>query len=171
METLKEKQTLFIGIAVIILLLVGGGVYILSFQNKASVQEKVAIEEEAIGMLSPEELGLEMETDIKDGVEAVKFIFNNVKGIKRIEWQAAYDADIPPAQRVEGGDGKVTQSFSGEKNITPEETTYETEYKHLGTCSSGRCRPDTGVTQVQLIVKVIKIDGKVYQSEKTFDLE
>lgn len=171
METLKEKKTLLIGIAVIALLLVGGGVYILSSQNKAAVQEQAAIEEKTIGTLSPEELGLEMETDVQDGVEAVKFIFNNVEGIKRIEWQAAYDADVPPSQQIDGGDGKVTQSFSGEKNISSGERTYETEYKHLGTCSSGRCQADTGVTQVQLIVKVIKTDGKVYQSEKTFDLE
>ena len=46
----------------------------------------------------------------------------------------------------------------------------ETEYREFGTCSSGKCRYDTVVSPIKVALKITKADGKVYQSEKSFEL-
>lgn len=166
---MKNKSLLVIG-AVILLLLVGGGYYFF-FANKSSegTDEDISssIQDESIPVLSAEELGLELMAS--SDKRKVKFIIGNASDIKRIEYELTYDADIPKDQQLEGGEGKVTRALTGDVDLEGE-STYESEFLDLGTCSSGTCRYDTGVESVTLILKVTKNDDKVYSSEASLEL-
>lgn len=167
---MNNKVIIAIVGVIALLLIVGGGIF---FVSNNSSGENSEIEEEQVGEtienISADELGLEME--VSDDQRKVRFIFNNLDGIKSIEWSATYEADIPPAERIEGSTGKVTQQFGGDTTIKSSQSVYETDFKDLGTCSAGRCRYDTGVTEVSIVVKIVKDNGKVYQAEETFPLE
>lgn len=159
-----NKKTLYILIAVVVAGIVGGGVFFVASNN--SQKEEVVTEdseENVVQTMSPEEIGLEIE--VSDDAHYVTIVVNKATGIKHLEWEVSYDADIPPAERI-GGDfeDKVTQSFGGEADLSGD-STFESKPKELGTCSSGRCRFDTGIENLKIVLKVTKEDGKIYSVE------
>lgn len=156
----QDKKFLII-IVIVIILLLGGGWYVMGMKN-TKTEELVPVEEEAtVQTLSPESLGLDLQFR-KDG-KAAKIIIGNAKGIQAIEYQISYQKNQDGEDVPEGliGDIDMTQVSGG---------TVETDYREFGTCSSGTCRYDNVTSPVKITLKITKDDGKVYQSEKSFDL-
>lgn len=155
-------RKLVIGIVVaVILLVVGGGFFFLSSRS-APTDEEEGFAEEILPQIDPEELGLEIlpSSDMK----YIQFKMTNLDGIEKLEWEFTYEATAPDTG--DGGGGMVTQGFGGEADISSGESEFVSEKRELGTCSTGgACRFDTGIEKIDLIVKVTKSDGKVYQSE------
>lgn len=162
-----KNKNLIIGVIVAILLLLVGGFFFLSKKSTQKTADTTTTQEQVLAM-KPEDIGLEIQA--RTDKKAVRFVANKLDGVKNLSWEFFYDADIPVAERAEGADeGKVTQSFVGETELNGD-SSYTSEYRELGTCSSGRCRYDTGVESVKLLLKVTKEDGKVYQVEDELTL-
>lgn len=120
-----------------------------------------------VAKLSPEDIGLEMV--LAPDKKHIKFTANKLTDIKKLEWEFSYDSDVPKTADFPDSAGqKITQSFSGQADITSQ--TYESTFRELGTCSKNICRFDTGVSSVNLLVKVTKSDGKLYQVNDTLSL-
>lgn len=157
---LKDKKILIAVVAVIILLL-GGGFFVMGMKQTAPTESMPAEEDLTVQTLSPESLGLNLEFR-KDG-KAAKIIVVNAKGIKAIEYQISYQKNQEGEDIPEGLIGDIDMSqLNGGK--------VETDFREFGTCSSGTCRYDNVTSPIKITLKITKDDGKVYQSEKTFEL-
>lgn len=157
---LKDKKVI-VGIVLVVLVLLGGGYYVMGM-NKTSTEENLIVEEEmTVQTLSPESIGLDLEFR-KDG-KAAKIIIGKAAGLEAVEYQISYQKNQEGEDVPEGliGDIDMTKVSGG---------AVETEYREFGTCSSGTCRYDDVTSPIKITLKITKDDGKVYQSEKTFEL-
>jgi len=155
---LKENKVI-IGIVIVVLVLLGGGYYVMGV-NKTQTEQTVPIEDDVtVGTISPESIGFDLEFR-KDG-KAAKIIIGKAKGIQAIEYQISYQKNQEGEDVPEGliGDIEVTGAAS-----------LETDFREFGTCSSGTCRYDDVTSPIKITLKITKDDGKVYQSEKSFEL-
>ncbi len=166
---MKNKQLLIVGVVVLLLVVGGGFFFVRNSHQDDEVENTQTFEEDAISV-SPEEVGLKLTT--KNNKREIKFSVSALKDVKTIEWDFTYDADIPPEYQEEGGSGKVTQRFGSSEPVdVAGKSSYESQYREIGTCSSGRCRFDTGVEEIHFVLKMVKTDGKNYQVEDSISLE
>lgn len=161
-----DKKIVIGIVAVVAVLLIGGGFFFVSSRN-APVEEESGFEEQVLPKIDPKELGVEITTT--DDLKYVQFSMSKLKGVKHIEWEFTYDAVAPDTG--DGGGGMVTQGFGGEADIDSGKSEFVSEKRELGTCSTGgKCRFDTGIEKINLIIKVTKDDGKVYQADASKEL-
>ncbi|HEX8932068.1 MAG TPA: hypothetical protein VF810_02860 [Patescibacteria group bacterium] len=167
MNFLKNKVVIII-LVVIILAALGGGGYLMMSRKAATTADQIDNSmDQVVTKLSPEQIGLTiMANDTKKGV---KFTIGNLEGIKSIEYQITYEADSTAQERSDGGEARVQRGITGEANITSS-SSYESPWLDLGSCSKNVCRYDTGVSSVQLTLKIVKNDNKTYEVQKTLDL-
>jgi len=151
---MKNKKIItFLAIGAIIL--IGGGIFILSSNKKpAPVIEQVP-QEEQITIMKPEEIGLSLTASI----DKKKIILEvaNTKDITGLDYELSYTSkgDIP-----RGVIGHISVPQAG-KSVRQEIT--------LGTCSDV-CHYDQDVSNIKLILKVTKIDGTTSQVSKSLSL-
>lgn len=156
---MKQKQVIIIGV-VVLLLALGIGYFVQSSQQSKSPQttEASQVEEDVVQNLSAKELGLSIET--RNNNKEVKFVIANPKGISVYEYEISYTAEGSLPRGLTGGPFEVE----------PDETKIDSGYKVLGSCSSGKCKYDTGISEIKLVLKITKTDGKVYSAEQTLEL-
>ncbi len=166
---MKNKQVMIAIAAVVIVLLGVGGYLVLAQKNSKPPVDNSLISEDAI-KIPASDIGLTMELSADE--KKVRFTATKLDGVKSLEWTFNYDADIPPDQQSEAdGAAKVSQAFGSLEPVDVEgKSSYSSEYRELGTCSSGHCRYDTGIEKVNLVLKMTKTDGKVYQIEDSIEL-
>jgi len=166
---MKNKQVVIAVAAVVIVLLGVGGYLVLAQKNSKPPVDNSLISEDAI-KIPASDIGLTMELSADE--KKVRFTATKLDGVKSLEWTFNYDADIPPDQQSEAdGAAKVSQAFGSLEPVDVEgKSSYSSEYRELGTCSSGHCRYDTGIEKVNLVLKMTKTDGKVYQIEDSIEL-
>lgn len=149
-------------ILIIVLFLVivaaAGGYFVLS-NNKSSKPQEVTeqSQEEVIPTIAPSELGFTV--DVRSDKKAVKFSLENIKDISSVDYEISYLAK-----------GNIPRGAIGHVEVKEGASTLESNYIDLGSCSSGKCKYDEGVTSVKVILKINKTDGKVYQSEKSAEI-
>lgn len=149
---MKNNKLLLIGGIIAIVLLVGG---LVLFTNKSTPEETTpTVVEESIPSISAEDIGLSL-TPGKDKQRVIMTVAKT-DGIESLDYELSYTAqgDLP-----RGAIGRI--DVKGKKSITQE--------IYLGTCSDV-CHPDSEVTNIKIIVKVTKTDGKVYQAEASTEL-
>jgi hypothetical protein len=162
----NKKIAIIIG-ALVLVLLLGGGAFVLT-SKKGPTPTPTPEGQQTVGELSPDDIGLKLE--LRDDSKAVKFLADKLDDIAALEWEFYYDADVPASERIPGEEvGKVTQSFGGDVKLKSGQKTYESDYRELGTCSA-KCRYDTGVEEVKILMKVTKKDGSLYQVEDSITL-
>ncbi len=159
-----KNQKFLIIIGVVVLLLGLGTFYVLNGRSEEPTDEGYV---EEILTLSPEDIGLEMVASASN--QQVKFIINKVEGIESLEYELSYEADVPPG--YQGEEEKISRGVAGEEEIEAGEEKFESKFLDLGSASSGTFRPDIGVEKVNLLLKLNKTDGKVYQVEDSLILE
>ncbi|MEN9407051.1 MAG: hypothetical protein RLZZ455_267 [Candidatus Parcubacteria bacterium] len=166
-----NKKLLFPALAVVFVLLVGAGGYFFLSRNSSgspSEQEEQGFVDEVIPTMAPDAIGLSMVA--RSDKKAVKLVLSNASDIQSIEFDLVYDADQSTSfGEDDGGSGQVSRNVTDEVAVDGE-SPFETKYYDLGSCSSGKCRYDTGVTEVKLEMKVTKKDGKVFQVSDSLDL-
>lgn len=151
-EMFKSKKILG-GIAVVILaVLVLGGFLVLSSKKSSTAENQQTSQEEQVLILSPDEIGLSLEKG-KDENRVIMKI-SKVEGISSIEYQMTYNSE-----------GDIPRGVTG--NLEVNGKLVEKEI-YMGTCSDV-CHPDKGASDIKIIVKVVKTDGKVYQVEKSLE--
>ncbi|MBI2442575.1 MAG: hypothetical protein HYV40_01545 [Candidatus Levybacteria bacterium] len=164
---MNKKVLIIISVVVVLALGIGGFVYTRNANQTLIEETDEGILDEVIPTLAPSDIGLEMVARA-DG-RAVKLTLNNALDIQKIEFDLVYDADQSGSFDEGEGEGKVTRNVTDELDVDGQ-SPFETKYYDLGSCSSGKCRYDTGVTQVKVVMKVTKTDGKVFQVEDSLDL-
>lgn len=168
---MKNNKNLLIAVAAVVVILVGiGGYFVFGRKTAAPATTQSQFDSEDAIKIPASDIGLTME--LSADKRKVRFNATKLDGVKSLEWTFNYDADIPPDQRSEGdGNSKVSQAFGSLEPVDVSgKGTYQSEFRELGTCSSGHCRFDTGVEKVNLVLKLTKSDGKVYQVEDSISL-
>ncbi|OGH20510.1 MAG: hypothetical protein A3D74_02790 [Candidatus Levybacteria bacterium RIFCSPHIGHO2_02_FULL_37_13] len=158
-----KNKNLVIGLVIGALILVGGGVFVLSSNKKAAQAPIEAPTENEILTLNPEEIGLEL-TTIKNNQEVV-FSIGKPEGIKTIEYELTWGAKVE-----DKFSGSVLDVVHGDQSNGPIEMNgkpYKAEIV-MGSCSDV-CHYDKGVNNIKIILKITKTDGKLYQSERTLE--
>lgn len=151
----KNQKFIIITVTVLVVLIIGGGVFILLSKKSAKPADTTSIQtEEEIPKISADEIGLKliMGSDEKRVILQV----DKTQDITSVDYQLSYNSkgDIP-----RGAIGHVDVKTKGQpikKDIV------------LGTCSDV-CHYDEDVSNIKLILKVIKADGKIYQSETSLE--
>jgi hypothetical protein len=162
----QEKKNLIVVAVVAVVLILGGGFFVLSNRG-GSDDDSVKTNRKVVQSIDPEEIGLVIVPSADK--RYVTFKITHLDDIKSLEWEFTYDADNP--EPGEGGEKRITQGFGGEADIESGQSEFESEKRELGTCSTGgKCRFDTGIEEINLIVKITKNDGNVYQAETSTEL-
>ncbi|CAN5160491.1 hypothetical protein BH09PAT1_BH09PAT1_3840 [soil metagenome] len=166
----NNKNLIIAAVAVVVLLLGVGGYMLFGHKTADPVATQSQFDSEDAIKIPASDIGLTME--LSSDKKKVRFNATKLNGVKSLEWTFNYDADIPADQRSEGdGSNKVSQAFGSLEPVDVSgKGTYQSEFRELGTCSSGHCRYDTGVEKVNLVLKMTKTDGKVYQVEDSISL-
>ena len=150
----------YILIGVIVLIVLGGlGFWMTGKKSGKEAQESLVPtpEVEIVPTINPTDLGLKFSA--RSDNHAVKFAIPNAAGISSIDYEISYLAK-----------GDIPRGAIGHVDVKPTDTKIETSYIDLGTCSSGKCKYDEGVTSVKLLLKITKKDDKTYQSETSLEL-
>lgn len=160
MKELIKNRKVVVSAGIVIIILVFAAVFFLSNKTNNSAQQNAAVTPTEIPVLTlnADEIGLTL-------VEAASMQRATMKitkttDIVSLDYQLSYNATNPtnPGEKIPRGTiGQVTVKNPGQ-TISQEMV--------FGTCSDV-CHYDIGVTDVKLIVKVTKTDGKVYQVETT----
>jgi hypothetical protein len=160
MNKLKSKKVISAVAVFAILIILGGGFFFVRHSNApttTSPEDQFASEN--LPTLTPEEIG--MVVTVRKDNKALMFNLTKASDIKRVEYTIEYDKEI---------DGeKVPEGIFGEMNIA-EDGRKDTDYREFGTCSSGTCRYDKVISDVTIVLKVTKKDGKDYQVKKVIKL-
>lgn len=146
----KNNKSLLIGGGILIVLLIGG---LVLFTNKSTPATTSTIQEQSVPEISADEIGL----TLKPGSDKQRVVMSVSKtsDISSLDYELSYTAK-----------GDLPRGAIGQLDVKSGKKTAEI---YLGTCSDV-CHPDLDVTNIKLIVKVTKTDGKVYQAEATTSL-
>lgn len=158
MEYLKNKKVIA-AVAVFLVLTVLGGAFFLTRNKSVPSTPSESIADSELPTLSPEDIGLEV-TVRSDG-KALMFELTKAFDINSVEYTIEYEKEI------EGE--RVPEGIFGIMNITEDGIT-KTDYREFGTCSLGKCRYDKVISDIKIILKVTKKDGKDYLVEKIVKL-
>lgn len=155
----KNKKLLAV-IAVFLVFVVLGGIFLLSRNQKVSTSSETEVTQDSgLPKLNPEDIGIEV--TVRPDSKALMFRLSKASDITHVEYTIEYDKVI---------DGtKVPEGIFGEMNIAKDGIT-KTDYREFGTCSSGHCRYDNVVSDITLTLKVTKKDGKDYEVKKIVKL-
>lgn len=149
---MNKKYLIIGGIAVVIILLGG---YFLFFAGKSSNQNTTSpIVEQTIPTISADSIGL----TLKPGSDKQRVVMSvtKVDGINSLDYELSYTAK-----------GNIPRGILGHVDIKDNQPATASIY--LGTCSDV-CHPDSDVSNIKIVVKVNKSDGKVYQAQASTSL-
>jgi len=153
MRELLKNRKVVVSIGIVIILLLFGAFFIftrLSGQTQIGSSEPTPI---PILTLQPGDIGLSF-TVSSSGQRGTMEIAET-DDIASVDYQLTYNAIVSGQPTSRGTIGHVDVKNPGE-TVSQEMV--------FGTCSD-TCHYDTGITDVKLIVKVTKTDGKIYQVE------
>lgn len=160
MQKLMKNRLALAGIgAVLIVILIAGFIFLQNSKKTSEIVEEDSIEEQAIE-ISPEDIGLTLTPNAAN--TEITMEITDVSKFNSFEYEMNYDAEVEGEVVPRGaiGSGEVE---SGETTITRDIT--------IGTCSSGKCKFDTGVTKVSFIIRLNLKDGQTGIVKKDLDLE
>lgn len=155
---LKDKRILIIiAVAVLALVLIVAGVFMMMRGSSSSqnVNQAAGPTEVPVLALQPSDIGLTLVEAAN--MQTATMTITKTKDITSVDYQLSYNAEVAGQSIPRGTIGHADVKTPGQPI---------TQKMVFGTCSDV-CHYDTGIAQVQLIVKVTKTDGKVYQVELT----
>ena len=152
MNKILQDKKILAGIGVIVLaVLIVGGVFVLTSKNNSITSQQTTQEEEVLS-LKPEDIGLSLA--LSEDSKKVTMEVTKVDGLTTLEYQLLYNSK-----------GDVPRGVIGNVEIKGEAIKKEIV---LGTCSDV-CHYDEEVSDIKIIIKVVKTDGKTYQVEKALE--
>lgn len=160
MDFVKKNIAVVVIIVVILLGLVG---YMLWARSQAQTTTQVE-EEKQVKQLSPSDIGLELSARA-DG-KAVIMKVTKLTGIKSIEYEVSYDAEVTD----EGETNNIPRGVIGSPIETKGESEIEREVL-LGTCSASVCKYDNVTSAIKFLIKVNFSNGEVGVVEDEISLE
>ena len=151
MEYIRNKKLLAAVAVFLVFVVLGGAFFITRNQNISSkeIDIKNGIADSDLPTLDPSDIG--MVVTLRSDGKALMFELTKTFDINSVEYTIEYEKEIDGERVPEGIFGLMN---IGEDGIT------KTDYREFGTCSSGRCRYDNVVSDITIILKVTKKDGK-----------
>ena len=150
---MDKKVLALLGAGALIVLL---GSYFLFFAGKSTTQNNSpTITEQTIPTISADEIGLALKPG-SDGRRVVMTV-TKTDDIDSLDYELSYTAK-----------GNIPRGAIGHVDVKKGQTVTQDIY--LGTCSDV-CHPDSDVTNIKVVVKVNKSDGKVFQAEAKTETE
>ena len=165
---LKNKTTLItIGVILIIILLIGG---VLLFKNKAASKqsEPTQFRSDVVEELSSSQIGLKIEAS--PDKKKIRFTIGKLAGIKSASYELTYEADPSTQEKADGAEERVQRGVVGEAKFHSGDSKYSSPWLDLGSCSKSVCKYDVGIKSVNLVLKITKDNGKIYQTEGNLEL-
>jgi hypothetical protein len=150
-----KSKNLIVILVIGLVVLVGLGILIFSGKKPAPAPVAQTPSEDVVSTMKPEEIGLTL-TMSKDNKKVV-FEIANTEKLTSLDYELSYTSK-----------GDVPRGAIGHIDIKQAGKTVEQDIT-LGTCSDV-CHYDQDVSNVKLILKVVKTDGSVSQVEKSLDL-
>lgn len=149
---MRNKKLLVAG-AIVVFLLVGGIVFFVN-RNNSQVQTLPTSQQASVPTISADSI----ELTLVPGSDKQRVIMQVTKtdGINSLDYELSYTAK-----------GNIPRGAIGHIDIKNGQNVRQEMY--LGTCSDV-CHPDSDVTDIKVVVKVNKSDGKVYSAEATTSL-
>jgi hypothetical protein len=141
--------------AVMVVLILGGVAYFAMSGNKDTDTSPKKMVQQVLPKIEPEDIGFSLEASA-DG-QNVLIDVTKPEGIDSIEYELSYDAE-----------GDLPRGTFGEIDIAGGESLPKEVY--LGTCSSGACKPDKGVSLVNVTAKVNYTNGDRAQLEASLNM-
>ncbi len=135
------------GVVIVLLALTGGGYYVLSGRNAHPTPTPDITA--AIPTISPSDLGMTLSPS--QGGKAVTLSITKLAGVTSIDFELSYTSK-----------GNVPRGAIGHIDIKSSDTSISRDIL-LGTCSNV-CHYDQDVTDIKIVVKIQKSDGKTYES-------
>lgn len=164
---MKDKKSLIIVGVIVLVLIVLGGFFLMSKNNKgADTTNQSGFIEEDLPKLSAEEVGLTMKASANK--KQVQFMLGKAADFTGLEYELSYEANSAGGGE-DGEPARITRGVAGEDALDGSDD-YTSKMLDLGSCSSGTCRYDSGVEKVNLLLKLTKTDGTVYQVETSITL-
>jgi hypothetical protein len=156
----KDKRILIAaGVAIVALILIVGGVFLLTkglnSSSSQTAQTTPTPTQVPVLTLQPADIGLTLVEAAN--MQTATMTITKTSDISSVDYQLSYNAMVSGQSIPRGTIGHVDVK-------TPGQTI--TQQMVFGTCSDV-CHYDTGISDVQLIVKVTKSDGNVYQVQLT----
>lgn len=154
----KDKRILIsAGVAIVALILIVGGVFLLTKGSNSSqtAQATPTPTQVPVLTLKPTDIGLTLVEAAN--MQTATMTITKTSDISSVDYQLSYNAMVSGQSIPRGTIGHVDVK-------TPGQTI--NQQMVFGTCSDV-CHYDTGISDVQLIVKVTKTDGNVYQVQLT----
>ena len=139
-------------VAVIVLILLGGFLFL---SNRPSTQNQnqdanALPTQIPVPTITADSIGLTLKTGVPG--KTVVATIANTAGITAVEYELSYTAT-----------GNIPRGAIGQFNLTKNPVSAEIT---LGTCSDV-CHYDQGVSNIKIVLKITKADGKIYQSQAT----
>jgi hypothetical protein len=158
MKKLMENKLALLGIgAVVIVFAIAGFMFFQNSNRPSEIVEEDTIEEQAIE-IDPDDIGLTL-TPNSNNTEVTMEI-SDTSSFSSFEYEMSYDAEVDGEIVPRGaiGSGEVESGEPIKREIT------------IGTCSSGKCKYDTGVTKISFIIRLNLNDGQTGIVKKDLDL-
>jgi len=157
---LKDKRVIIAGGVFLVLIVVVVGFLLLSSKSSNSPQnsQNLAPTQTPVLSLSPNDIGLTLIASADLHKATMKI--TKTQDIASVDFQLSYNANVSGQEVARGTIGHADVKTPGQP-ISQDMV--------FGTCSDV-CHYDSGISDVKLIVKVTKTDGKVYQVEKSLDV-
>ncbi|MDO8621235.1 MAG: hypothetical protein Q7R31_03055 [Candidatus Levybacteria bacterium] len=156
---MKNKKLIVVLGVSIVLVLAGGGYFLLSGKNTAPAPTTSAtsqvqdVSEQAIPTLTPSDLGLSLTAN--SNTTKVTMVLTKTSDVSTIDYELSYTAK-----------GDIPRGIIGQVIVKPGKSV--SQEITLGTCSDV-CHYDQDVTGINLVLKITKTNGKTYQVEKSLD--
>lgn len=151
-ELLKNRKVVIAAGIVVLLVLFLGFLFLSNkSSNNQNNQDTSALPTQIpVPTITADSLGLTLKAGV--GGKTVIVTLANVTGITAVEYELSYTSkgDIPR--------GAIGQLDLTKKPVSKEIT--------LGTCSD-KCHYDEEVSNIKIVLKITKDDGKVYQAEQS----
>jgi hypothetical protein len=159
MKELLRNRKVVISAGIVIVILVFGLIFV--FTRNQSQNQGINAEPTPIPVLSlqPADIGLTLTA--ASNMQRATMKITKTGDITSVDYQLTYNALVSGQQTSRGTIGHIDVKTSGQ-TISQEMV--------FGTCSDV-CHYDSGITDIKLIVKVTKTDGKIYQVEQALASE
>lgn len=166
---MKKNPMLVVIAVVVVLALAAVGYFFLSSSGKeasTNTTSEEGFEEQSFRKLSPEDIGLTL--TLNNAKNTVIMKITRLDGVKSIEYEAIYDAEV-----AEEGETNVVSRGVGPSTIEVKEGESQIVRPDivLGTCSRNVCKYDKVVSDVTFNVRVNFKDGDPGVIEQKISLE
>ncbi len=157
---MKNKKVLIGAAIAVLIILLGGGAFFAMSKNAGSTSS-ITPQPTPIPSLSADELGITLTPSTSGPIAGHGLVMKMTKleGVTGVECELMYNYTYQSNQLQQDALCRKIEIKPGDKLIQQE--------MPFGTESSGHYHFDIGVTNVKMIFKVTKSDGKIYSAQAT----